>query len=315
MVTNTHERTVSLSAADARQILASLASDDDRLWPIDYWWPMRLDRGLTVGSKGGHADVTYIVESVEPDRVVMRFIPPFGMDGTHRFELDGAGTRTIFRHVIQANLRGAMRLAWPVIVRPIHDAVVEDAFDRVAVAAGDPPTARWSPTVRSLRGLERWATPRTPRSTQRAVGLAAGIALAATSALHGVWATRNPWPLPTRDRFAEVVMGQGGFPPPAASATVAVGLAAAAASVARPRSGPRRLFGLATGVALAARGVMGLATYPVAKRSFPDYARMDLRIYSPLCLALSAATIHALRPEPDAVKEVAQPSALVDNRA
>ncbi len=155
VVTNIHERTVSMPIDVAREALASLASDNDRLWPVNKWPPMRLDNGLAVGSRGGHADVRYDVSSVGNDHVEFRFIHPFPLTGFHRFDLVASGAHaTRFRHVLEGEPRGWMHLGWPLVVRPLHDAFIEDALDRVALEAGDEPRATWSPYVRAWRSLE-----------------------------------------------------------------------------------------------------------------------------------------------------------------
>jgi hypothetical protein len=60
-------------------------------------------------------------------------------------------------HVVEAECRGLVRLAWPLVIRPIHDALHEDVLDRAeAVVAGTAPAARpWSRRVRFLRRLLR----------------------------------------------------------------------------------------------------------------------------------------------------------------
>jgi hypothetical protein len=61
----------------------------------------------------------------------------------------------VLRHVITGRLRGAGHLAWPLFVRWLHDAVLEDLLDNAATAVGHPPAtpARWSPWVRVLYRL------------------------------------------------------------------------------------------------------------------------------------------------------------------
>jgi hypothetical protein len=46
-----------------------------------------------------------------------------------------------------------MRFGWPLAVRWLHDALIEDALDRAetATAARPVPARRWSPWVRLLR--------------------------------------------------------------------------------------------------------------------------------------------------------------------
>ncbi len=158
------------------------------------------------------------------------------------------------------------------------------------------PAARRPLTVRFSRRWGSWSTPSVQTSTQRVTALSTAVVLGGVGALHALWATGSPWPLQDQDRFDEVIMGGDGFPPAAASLAVAGALAGAAVSIAHPSTRPRRLFAIATAVALGARGGVGLALHTLAKRKAPDFARMDLRFYSPLCLTLAACVAASLRP-------------------
>lgn len=152
---NRHERRLAAEPERVIELLGSLASAEDRVWPSDRWPAVRLDRGLAVGSAGGHGFVRYHVEEVGACRVVMRFEPVMRLDGTHRFEIEPVAGGTVLRHVLEARPRSWMRLAWPVLVAPLHDALVEDALDGVeARLAGRPLTrAAFRPGVRRRRRL------------------------------------------------------------------------------------------------------------------------------------------------------------------
>lgn len=144
-VTNVHERVLSF---DPGPLLDRLAAPADPLWPGFRWPPLRLDRGLEVGARGGHGPIRYHVDGYRPGKQVrFRFDRPHGLDGVHRFEA-GPGR---LRHVLEADVRGSMIWLWPLVVRPLHDALIEDAFDR---AEGRPPRAL-SLRVRLLRLLLR----------------------------------------------------------------------------------------------------------------------------------------------------------------
>ena len=148
MIRNVHERRLELPPVEIGLLIDRLAGDDDRLWPSDRWPPMRFDRGLAVGARGGHGPVRYEVVAHEPGRLAaFRFAPGVGLEGTHRFEREG----TTLRHVLEARTRGSGRLSWPLAFRWLHDACVEDALDR---AAGAPPRPH-SVGVRLLRRLLR----------------------------------------------------------------------------------------------------------------------------------------------------------------
>lgn len=116
---------------------------------------MRLDAELSRGSKGGHGPIRYSVSRHEPGcRVAFEFHGPPGLVGEHRFELEDADDRTVrLRHVIEGRAKGRMLLAWPVMFRPLHDALLEDALDRAESEVGRAPShpRPWSSWVRVLR--------------------------------------------------------------------------------------------------------------------------------------------------------------------
>jgi hypothetical protein len=157
-VTNVHERLLAASLVEVGQLLDSLSGPADRLWPRANWPPMRFDRPLQVGAVGGHGPVRYVVEAYEPGhRVRFRFTAPSGFDGGHAFELrpqpDG---QTVIRHELRMVARGPALMTWPLVFRPLHDALIEDAFataaDHLAIAS---PRRPWSLWVRVLRGILR----------------------------------------------------------------------------------------------------------------------------------------------------------------
>lgn len=164
MVRNIHERTLDAPLDQVARLLDGLASDDDRLWPRDRWPPMKLDRPLAVGAKGGHSPIRYTVEDYAPgSSVQFRFTAPRGFEGTHSFTVEpltSGGVR--LRHALVMKAEGRARITWPLVFRPLHDALVEDAFDRAERSLGLPSRERrWSVTVRALRWiLKRTVRPR-----------------------------------------------------------------------------------------------------------------------------------------------------------
>ncbi len=117
---------------------------------------MRFDRPLQVGACGGHGPIRYTVEVYEPGwYIAFCFHAPPGFNGYHAFlvePLDAEHTR--LRHVLVMQPFGPARLTWPLIFRPLHNALIEDALDRAALAFGAPPAAPpWSDWVRLLRGV------------------------------------------------------------------------------------------------------------------------------------------------------------------
>jgi hypothetical protein len=155
-VRNVHERLLAASIDHVALLIDGLASPGDRLWPRDRWPAMKFDRALQVGAAGGHGPIRYVVDAYEPGRSVrFRFTGPKGFVGWHGFALDALdGDRVRIRHVLEMRVAGKARLSWPLVYRPLHDALIEDAFDRAeAQFGGQVRRPRWSGWVRVLRRL------------------------------------------------------------------------------------------------------------------------------------------------------------------
>jgi hypothetical protein len=147
-IRNVHEREVTREGA---AVIDTLAGEDDRLWPAD-WPPMKLDRPLGVGAKGGHGPVRYQVIEYEPKKkIVFEFDQSGalseGFVGTHRFDVIEGESGVRLRHAIEMDASLAAAIRWYAMVEPLHDALVEDAFDR----AEGVERSKWSWRVRILR--------------------------------------------------------------------------------------------------------------------------------------------------------------------
>jgi hypothetical protein len=155
-VRNVHERVLSVEAGAAGRLIDTLASDQDALWPQRMWPPMRFDRPLSVGARGGHGPIRYQVEHYRPGHAVrFRFEAPRGFEGHHRLEIETLeDSRCVLRHVLEMRIRGPAVLSWPLIFRPLHDALVEDALAQAQASLGlEPDVVPWSRWVRTLRWL------------------------------------------------------------------------------------------------------------------------------------------------------------------
>jgi len=171
MVTNVHERRLPASADVVGPLLDRMGGPDDPLWPASDWPPMVLAAPLAVGVRGRHGPIRYRVTGYRPGRCAeFTFDPGVGLRGTHRLEVVPNGPESCtLRHVVDGRTTGRMRLIWPLAMRWLHDAVVEDLLDRAEAAVGSRPArpAEWSPWVRRIRGLRRpragsVAVPHTP---------------------------------------------------------------------------------------------------------------------------------------------------------
>lgn len=158
VVHNVHERHLSTPVETVGSLIDTLASASDQLWP-HRWPPLRLDRPLAIGATGGHGPIRYHVETYIPgQRVRFRFEAPAGFDGHHEYVAVRTSERTaVLRHTLVMQPSGSARLTWPLLFRPLHDALMEDSLCTGAAALGvdvpDPP--RWSRRVRLLRAVAR----------------------------------------------------------------------------------------------------------------------------------------------------------------
>jgi len=153
-----HQRRIESPIGSVGALIDTLASPGDRLWPRRTWPAMRFDRSLGVGADGGHAFVRYYVEDYQPGRSVLcRITGPKGLSGAHGFQVRSDGTGTVLTHTIDGTATIRFAAMWLAVVRPLHDALMEDALDNaereVTGEIGAP--ARWSWWVRALRLLLR----------------------------------------------------------------------------------------------------------------------------------------------------------------
>jgi hypothetical protein len=156
-ILNVHERSYAVNPARLGEILSSLSSANDRLWPCGHWPPMRLDLPLGQGGRGGHGPVRYREESYEPgQRVVFAFETTgltAGMLGGHEFVILPTASGALLRHRLYASCGFGAWLKWALVVRPLHDALLEDALDKVELdlTSRIAHPARWSCWVKLLR--------------------------------------------------------------------------------------------------------------------------------------------------------------------
>jgi hypothetical protein len=157
-VRNVHQRFFPVPPERLAPLLDSLSSRNDLLWPFEQWPRMRFDRPLGVGASGGHGPIRYDVERYEPgQRVVFRFRAPRGYDGMHALVVEPTDGGANLRHEVEMRTHGPASLTWPLVFRPLHDALAEDALDKAerALLGAVRRPARWTWQVRLLRSLLR----------------------------------------------------------------------------------------------------------------------------------------------------------------
>ena len=158
-MSNVHERTIAAPAARVGALLDTLASADDKFWPHENWPRVKFDLPLQVGVTGGHGTGPYTVSSYTPGHHI-RFEFGGGRQGYHEFTLEEVDDMTcLLRHVTEGKLTFKSAWQWYFLIRPLHDALIEDLLDKVEsqVAKVEHPQI-WSSRVQKLR-LKRDMSP------------------------------------------------------------------------------------------------------------------------------------------------------------
>jgi hypothetical protein len=169
-VCNVHERLIPADPELVWELLMTMSGPHDRLWPARVP-PLRFDGPLVVGARGRHGPIHYELTSLQPTArtLVFQFRHPTDLVGHHSFKVSPHGqSSAVLRHEVIADPTRWMRLRWPLMVRWIHDAFVEEVLDQAERALGGFPAhphqrSRW---VKSLLALGA----RRPRAIDRPTG-------------------------------------------------------------------------------------------------------------------------------------------------
>jgi hypothetical protein len=132
-VINIHKRIVNQPKEKVSQLFKTLATTEDLVWPYENWPAMKFKNGLKIGSKGGHGRVRYtILDYIEGEYIKFQFSKPLGFIGIHELKVYGIDhNKTELVHKIDANISIKASFLWLFIIRWLHDALIEDAFDKV----------------------------------------------------------------------------------------------------------------------------------------------------------------------------------------
>lgn len=132
-VTNIHKRIIDQPKEKVSELFRTLATENDKILATDKWSPMRLNNGKKEGSKGGHGPIRYTVQKYIPDEYIQfRFTQPKGFNGIHEFEItELEKNKTEIKHSIEMNTTGTAIFIWSIAIHWLHNAFMEDAFDKV----------------------------------------------------------------------------------------------------------------------------------------------------------------------------------------
>lgn len=152
-VINTHKRKIDQPINEVARLFRTLATENDLMLATDKWPPMKLDKGLQVGSKGGHGPIKYFVTDYQQDKSITFQFDMTGFNGFHKFEITELKTDTTeLSHIIEMRTTGFATLKWALVIRWLHDAYIEDAFDKVDnYFTTEEKISKWSLWVKFLR--------------------------------------------------------------------------------------------------------------------------------------------------------------------
>ncbi|MDY8137441.1 hypothetical protein [Aquimarina sp. 2201CG5-10] len=153
-VLNIHKRIINQPKQQVANLLGTLASREDKIWPFENWPRMKFKEGIQPGAKGGHGPIRYSVETYDPNVLIQfRFYKPKGFNGIHKLEISEIDeTHTMLKHTIDMQTSGVGIFSWFFAIRWLHDALIEDAFDKVENNFGTTSKkTNWNLWVRFLR--------------------------------------------------------------------------------------------------------------------------------------------------------------------
>jgi len=132
-VLNIHKRIINQPKEKVSELLGTLSTKNDKIWPYEKWPAMKFQKGLVEGANGGHGPIRYSLEKYEPRKFIQfAFSKPMGFNGIHKFEiLELENGKTELKHTIDMDVVGKGLLVWIIAIRPLHNALLEDALDKV----------------------------------------------------------------------------------------------------------------------------------------------------------------------------------------
>lgn len=153
-VLNIHKRTLNQLKEKVAELLKTLSTENDRIWPKEKWPEMKFKEGIKIGAKGGHGPIRYSIEKYNPNELIQfRFSKPNGFNGIHKFEINElSDQKTEIKHTIDMNTEGKGTLIWFFAICSLHNALIEDGFDKLENNFFDNrKSTKWNIWVKFLR--------------------------------------------------------------------------------------------------------------------------------------------------------------------
>ena len=152
-VNNIHKRIINQPKQKISSLLDTLATKDDAVWPKELWPRMKFKQGLEKGAIGHHGPIHYSVNQYNDSGFEFKFIKPVGFHGVHGLAMTTLNSnQTELVYYLKMDARGLGLIKWLFAIRQLHNALIEDAFDKVENHFdGQNRKSSWSLWVRFLR--------------------------------------------------------------------------------------------------------------------------------------------------------------------
>nr|WP_321234245.1 hypothetical protein [uncultured Psychroserpens sp.] len=133
-VINIHKRLIDQPLVEVSKLFQTLATSEDKIWPNANWPAIRFRGGLQEGSIGGHGRIRYtITEFKAGQHIKFQFAKPDGFKGTHELLIKSVSeySTEISHNITMHTTTFKATLLWVFIIRWLHDALIEEAFDNL----------------------------------------------------------------------------------------------------------------------------------------------------------------------------------------
>jgi len=132
-IKNVHRRVLNQPKEKIIELFKTLSTENDKIWPFEKWPKMKFKHGIKEESRGGHGPIRYTIEKYDKNNFIQfRFSKPSGFNGIHKFEIiELEREKTELKHIIEMDTVGKGLLIWFLAIRSLHNALIEDALDKV----------------------------------------------------------------------------------------------------------------------------------------------------------------------------------------
>lgn len=155
-ILNIHRRKIRCQYNELKNLLSTIATHEDKVWPNEQWPRMKFKDGVKEGNAGGHGPIRYFISKLQVGEFYkFQFTRPASFDGSHILEIQQIDKELCeIKHTIDMKVSIKGWLIWILGIRWLHEALIEDAFDKVEGQLDKIKTrSKWNLYVKLLRSI------------------------------------------------------------------------------------------------------------------------------------------------------------------